>query len=103
MAGSKVTVKINYKGVHEVLVSPGLMADLQRRATAVAQAAGPGHRIEATPGGVTMVGPQRGAGGRFIRGSGNWRGRVAVITSDAKSRWKEAHRKALTQAVSAAR
>lgn len=39
-------IKLNSAGVRELLKSPGVQADLKRRAERIKNAAGPGHEVE---------------------------------------------------------
>lgn len=77
-----VQLKINYRGIFELLRSDEVQAELVRRANRVAAAAGPGHRVE------SEVGKRRA--------------RAAVITDTAEARVAEKHRN-LTRAFGAAR
>lgn len=43
-------VKLNHSAVRDLLRSPDVMADLQRRGQRIAAAAGPGHEVEAFQG-----------------------------------------------------
>lgn len=76
-------IKLNSRGVREVLRSPGVLADLERRAEAVKRAAGPGHEVE------VEVGAKRA--------------RAAVVTATAAARRSEATNRTLTRAFGAAR
>jgi hypothetical protein len=80
---ANVKVKLNRKGVVELLKSAEVANDLDRRAQAIASAAGPGHRIEEseTPN----------------------RARVAVITDTFEAMRREATERSLTRAVDAGR
>lgn len=78
-----VKVKLNSKGVRELLRSQEVLADLEERADRVAAAAGPGHRVEAE------IGPNRA--------------RAAVITDTPEAMVAEATNRTLTRAVDAAR
>lgn len=78
-----VKIKVNRKGVRELLRSPEVLADLERRAHRIANAAGPGHRVE------SQVGANRA--------------RVAVITDTIEAMVAEATDRRLTQAIDAGR
>jgi hypothetical protein len=58
-------------------------ADLERRARAIGNAAGPGHRVESE--------------------TGRNRARAAVITDDFEARYREATQRSLTRALDAGR
>lgn len=76
-------VKINRRGVRELLRSDRVLRELQRRARLVAAAAGDGHRID------SQVGKNRA--------------RAAVITDTTAARKAEAKNRNLTRAMDAAR
>lgn len=76
-------VEMNEAGIGEMLRSPGVLADLRRRADRIAAAGGPG--MEAS----SMV--------------GHTRARASVITATPDARRAEATRRALTAAVDAGR
>jgi len=76
-------VKLNRAGVRQLLRGPEMVADMERRAERVADAAGPGHRVDAAP--------------------GRNRARAVVITESWEARWAEATTRALTRALRAAR
>lgn len=78
-----VKVKLNRRGVVELMKSPGVVEDLHRRAQAIAAAAGSGHRIE--------------------EGETPNRARVAVITDTIPAMIREAKRQSLTRAIDAGR
>jgi hypothetical protein len=80
---SKVRVKLNSKGVRDLLKSAELRADLDARARRIAAAAGPG--FEAQP----SAGPARA--------------RAVVITATDEARAAEATDRALTRAIDAGR
>jgi hypothetical protein len=48
---ANVRIVLNRKGVREILRSPEVEADLERRARHIAAAAGPGHEVDVTVGG----------------------------------------------------
>lgn len=74
---------LNKEGVRQLLRSDEMVADLRRRARNIANAAGPGHRIDV--------------------GKGRYRARAAVITDTLEARLAEAHRRSLTSAIDAGR
>jgi hypothetical protein len=76
-------IELNRAGVRDILRSPGVLADLERRAQAVAAAAGPGHTVD------TGVGPNRA--------------RAAVYTDTFEAMWEEARNRNLSRAFGAAR
>lgn len=76
-------IKLNHKGVRALLRSPQVLADLERRARAIAAAAGPGHRVES--------------------GVGRNRARAAVVTETPEARHAEATERNLTRAIDAGR
>lgn len=82
-------VVINQQAFREILNSPAVVADLRRRAEAIAQTADTaanapgGHRV------VTEQGPRRA--------------RAAVLTRTPKAMWKEAHQRTLTSSIGAGR
>lgn len=80
---AKVTIKLNSKGMREILRSQAVLGDLERRAAAIAAAAGPGHVVE-------------GAIGRN-------RARAAVITATPEAMAGEARDRDLTRAIDAGR
>lgn len=80
---ANVRVVLNRRGVKELLRSPEVLADLTRRADAVASAAGPGHVVDAE------VSPNRA--------------RAAVITGDLDAMRAEATNRTLTRAIDAGR
>lgn len=77
------TIKLNRRGMRELLRSQSVLADLERRAKDISDAAGPGHRVEA------QVGRNRA--------------RAAVITDTVDAKLGEAKRRTLTRAVDAGR
>jgi hypothetical protein len=79
----RLRLKLNRSGMRQLLTSPGIAADVRRRAEAVAANAGPGHRID------SQIGPNRA--------------RAAVITDSFEARRAEATSRNLTRALSAAR
>lgn len=79
----RIRIEMNRKGVEELLKSPEVQADLQRRAEAIAQAAGPGMVAEARV--------------------GRTRARASVRTGDFDAILAEARDKALTKAIDAGR
>jgi hypothetical protein len=78
-----VVVKINHNGVRELLRSPEVLADLERRARAIAAAAGPGMVVD------SEIGPNRA--------------RASVRTGTFAARHAEATRRALSRALDAGR
>lgn len=76
-------VVINRDGARAVRCAPGVLADLERRARAIAAAAGPGMVVR------TSVGPNRA--------------RAAVITATLRARRGQAKDKRLTRAIDAGR
>jgi hypothetical protein len=74
---------LNRKGVAELLKSPEVRRDLERRARAVAAAAGPGHEV------AVETGPTRV--------------RATVTTATTAARLSEARHRTLTRAVEVAR
>jgi hypothetical protein len=77
------TLKPNRKGIRALLKHPDVLADLERRARAVAARAGGGHIVDS--------GMQKN------------RARAAVITQTAAARRAEAEERNLTRAIDAAR
>lgn len=75
--------KVNRAGVRKLLRSEGVFRDLERRARAVAEVAGPGHRVDASV--------------------GRNRARAAVITDTPEARRAEGRDRNLTRALNAAR
>jgi hypothetical protein len=47
---ANVRIVLNRKGVRDILRSPGVLADLRRRAERIAAAAGPGHEVDSEVG-----------------------------------------------------
>lgn len=80
---SRVRIVLNRRGVRELLRSPEVLADLKRRAEAIAAAAGDGMEPSA------MVGKNRA--------------RASVITATHNARRAEAVTRALTRAIDAGR
>lgn len=78
-----IRLVLNSKGVNDLLHSPGVQADLKRRAEAVAEAAGEGNE-------VTEAGDKN-------------RARYVVVTATAEAMLAEANERTLTQAIDAAR
>lgn len=78
-----IKVKINSKGIEALLKSPGVKKDLERRAQAIADRAGPGHVVE------SEIGPRRA--------------RAAVVTASFEARRREAMNRNLTRAIDAGR
>jgi len=76
-------IKLNSAGIRALLKSGGVQGDLNRRAAAVASAAGPGYESRATP--------------------RSTRGRAEAVASTYASRRAEAKHSALIAALSAAR
>lgn len=81
--GKNVRIVVNHEGVRALLHSPSVLADLKRRADAIAAKAGPGMVV------TTHVGPNRV--------------RANVITATMPARIAEAKHRALTAAIDAAR
>lgn len=82
-AVSKATFKLRRAGIRELLRSQEALRDLERRATAVAGAAGAGHRV------VSSIGRNRA--------------RAAVIAETPEARRAEALDRNLTRSMNAAR
>lgn len=80
---AQVRIKLNGKGVRQLLLAPGIAADLQRRGEAVAAAAGDG--MEVRPGTSTK------------------RARVSVATATPAAMEAEARHRALSSAIDEAR
>lgn len=80
---AKGRIVLNRKGVRQLLRSPEVLADLDRRAKQIAAAAGSGMEPSA------MV--------------GKGRARASVITATSGAREAEATRRALTRAIDAGR
>lgn len=80
---AKVRVVLNHDGIRQLLQSDEVRSDLERRANAIASAAGPGHRVE------SEVGPNRV--------------RVAVVTETIEAMIAEATDRTLTRAIDAGR
>lgn len=86
---SRLRIEVNRAGLREVLKSPGVRAELERRAHAIAAAADAaandpgGHRVE------TEVGADRA--------------RAAVITVTPKAMYKEATQRTLSRSLGAGR
>lgn len=80
---ANVTIKLNRKGMRSLLRSQAVLGDLERRAAAIAAAAGPGHVAEGD--------------------IGRNRARAAVITATVEARVAEAKRRNLTRAIDAGR
>lgn len=78
-----IKIKINSKGIDQLLKSQGVSADLTRRAHAVAAAAGPGMEVE------TRI--------------GRTRARASVVTATTEARRAEANHRRLTAALVAGR
>lgn len=80
---AKAKVKLNSKGVQELLKSPGMQRMVSARAQRIAAAAGPGHAVE----------PDN---------SGD-RARAAVVTRSYAAKKAEAKDRNLTRAIQAGR
>lgn len=80
---AKVRVEINRKAVRDLLRSPEVQSDLERRAQRIASAAGPGHRV--------------------ATGVGRNRARTAVIAASYEARRREARDRNLTRSLDAGR
>lgn len=76
-------VVMNSRGVRDLLQSEGVQRDLKRRADAVAEQAGPGHRVE-----VNLT---------------KERARAVVVTDTFEAAAAEARDRNLTRAIDAAR
>lgn len=76
-------LKISHAGIRALLRSPGVLADLERRAQAIAAQAGPGMEVS------SELGPNRA--------------RASVITATTEARVAEATDRALTAAIDAGR
>lgn len=86
MAGSvlrKIDVKLDHGGMRRLLQSSEVRSELERRARAVAQAAGPGFAVSAT--------------------SGRRRALAMVYAATPQARAREARDRVLTRAIDAAR
>jgi len=80
---SNVRITIDRKAATELMCSPEVLADLRRRAEAIADRAGPGHIVEAE--------------------AGRKRARAVVITEWQSAKRNEATRRTLTRAIDAGR
>lgn len=80
---AKTKIVLNGAGFKALLTSPEVQADLDRRAAAIAAAAGPGNAVQSRP-------------------SGN-RGRATVYTESVEAKRAEAEDRALTRAIDAGR
>lgn len=80
---ANVRVVLKRKGMRELLRSPEVLADLERRGNAIAAAAGPGHQVESE--------------------TGRNRVRVAVITDTFEAAHAEATTRSLSRSIDAAR
>lgn len=78
-----VRVQVNGRGIRELLRSREIQRDLQRRAEAIADAAGPGHRTELQV--------------------GRARARAEVATDTFEAMYDEATNRTLTRALDAGR
>ena len=78
-----VRLRFNRKGFDELLKSDEVLADLKRRAEAIARAAGPGHGVRSEV--------------------GRNRARAAVVTETYDAMRAEAEDRALTRAIDAGR
>ena len=76
-------LELNSEGIQALLKSPEVRADIERRARAIAGAAGPGHRVALDHTGK--------------------RARAAVITDTLEARLGEARHRNLTRAIDAGR
>lgn len=76
-------LKINKAGIRELLKSPAIQADLERRAQQIAAAAGPGMEVSTQ--------------------QGENRARATVITATTEARAAEANNRSLTAALDAGR
>jgi hypothetical protein len=76
-------VKLNRAGMAKLLREPGVLADLERRARAIANAAGEGHEVHAE--------------------QGRTRARAAVVTTSFEAMRKEATDRNLLRAFDAGR
>lgn len=78
-----VRIKLNRKGIRELLRSPEVLTDLRNRADRIAAAAGPGHAVDA--------------------GVGRNRARASVRTDTREAMEAEAQFRNLTRALDAGR
>lgn len=78
-----VRIELNRKGIRDLLTSTEVQRDLERRAEAIARAAGPGHRVEVNP--------------------GRNRARAAVVTDTFEAMHAEATTRDLSRAIDAGR
>lgn len=80
---ANVRIVLNRKGVRDLLRSPEVLADLERRGNRIASAAGAGHRLD------SETGPHRA--------------RVAIVTDTPEAMIAEATARTLTRAIDAGR
>jgi hypothetical protein len=80
---ARVDIRLNHAAMRDILRSPRVLADLERRAERIASAAGPGHEVESEV--------------------GRNRARAAVITSSFEAMHREATSRSLTVAMDAGR
>lgn len=80
---ANVRVVLNRKGIRDLLRSDEIKAELERRAHAIAAAAGPGHTVD------SQIGPHRA--------------RAAVVTDTVDAMLAESHHRNLTRAIDAGR
>lgn len=78
-----VRIVLNRRGVRELLRSPEILRDLERRANNIARAAGPGHEVDSA--------------------IGRNRARAAVFTDTFEAAHNEATSRSLTRAIDAGR
>ncbi|MEZ5380159.1 MAG: hypothetical protein R2754_00030 [Microthrixaceae bacterium] len=76
-------VKLNLSGFRKLRTDPAVVADLQKRADAIAAKAGPGHKAEASKGRTRAIG--------------------MVWTDTHEARLAEAHERRLARAIDAGR
>jgi hypothetical protein len=91
---ARVKIKLNGAGYAAIRKDPKVMADLERRAKAIAD------RARANAGGGEFVVHSGNVGGNSMRSG---RARVAVVTADYDAIRAEARTKALTRALDAGR
>lgn len=80
---ARVRIELNGAGIRALLKSAEVQGDLERRARAIAAAAGPGHDVDSRVGAT--------------------RARASVRTGSAEARRREAQERALTRAIDAGR
>lgn len=95
---SNVSIKLNKKGVRELLNSPGAVRDLDHRARRIAAAANAGMK---PPAGEGMAGVDHFEIGAAETGKN--RAHAAVFTRTREAKYAEAKQHKLTRAVGAGR